>query len=110
MKFSSLLSQIPWTTEPKDATSVQSARESNHVEGVSRRVSSFLPAGWDDIKGVPLAFVQNDLIEAGNSGERHDARTGLLDILRIELSTPEHNTVFPNELLLHTEFTKDDRS
>ena len=94
----------------KDEASFKTAMELSTIAGLNTRISSFMVAGWDDIRGVPLAFVVDDLIEAGYSGTHRDVRTGLLDIFRIELSTPEHNTVFPIELLLHTEYTKGDQS
>ena len=68
----------------------------------------FYGRSWDEINGVPLA--QDDLIDAGYSGQPHDARRGLLEIFRIELITPEHDTDFPTELVLHTEYTKGEKS
>ena len=104
--FQSRFSRYPGLLNLKDEASFNKALELNKISGLNRRISSFMVAGWDDIKGVPLAFVIDDLIAAGYSGELHDVRTGLLDIFRIELSTPEHDTVFPTELVLHTEYTK----
>ena len=93
-----------------DVASFKTAIELDTISGLNTHISSFMVAGWDDIRGVPLAFVAEDLINAGYSGEMHDVKTGLLDIFRIELSTPEHETVFPTALLLHTDYIKGDRS
>ena len=103
--------QYPGLLNMKDEASLQQALQLNSISGLSSHVSSFMIAGWDDIDGVPLAYVVDDLVEAGYSGEMHDARTGLLDIFRIELLTPEHDdTVFPQKLLLHTEYRKGDKT
>lgn len=108
--FQPRFSKYPGLLNLKDEASFKLATELSTISGINRRISSFMVAGWDDIKGVPLAFVIDDLIEAGYSGELHDVRTGLLDIFRIELSTPEHDTVFPTELVLQTEFTKGNKT
>ena len=102
--------KYPGLLELKDQASFKTAADLQKIQGLNTRISSFMVAGWDDISGVPLAFVFEDLIEAGYSGTQTDVRTGLLDIFRIELSTPEHKTIFPTELLLHTEYTKGSKS
>lgn len=102
--------KYPGLLELTDEASFRTATNLQNIRGVNSRISSFMAAGWDDIEGVPLAFVVEDLIEAGYSGKQYDVRIGLFDIFRIELSTPEHNTLFPGELLLHTEYTKGGKS
>ena len=74
--------------------------------GLDRFISSFLPGNWPEVKGVPLAFVKDDLINAGFSGTDVDAPLGLLELFQIELVTPEFTANFPDELVLHVEVSK----
>ena len=107
--FGTQLDLFPGFAFLTDPQSVQIAKELNTIDGLNRRLTAYFPGGWDDIEGVPLAYVVDDLIDAGYSGTYTDASMGLLNLFRIELSTPEHKTDFPIDMLLHVDFTKDDR-
>ena len=104
--FQPRIKKYPGFLDLHDSKSIQIAKDLVNIDGVNRSLGSFLPASWKDIRGVPLAFVENDLIAAGYSGTSSDANIGLLDIFRIELAVPEYETEFPADLVLHIEFKK----
>lgn len=101
--------RYPGYLDLPDTESRDAARALHKIDGLNRRVSTFLPGGWDALKGVPLAFLTEDLQSAGYTGLVDDAALGMLDIFRISLSTPEHETIFPDRTVLHIQFLKGER-
>lgn len=102
--YDHLSKQYPGLATLTTVDDVNAALDLMNVTGLNEFIGTFLPAGWDPIKGAPLAFVAEDLRRAGYSGGIKDAEQGLLDIFRIKLETPTHDTEFPDRAVLHVVF------
>ena len=107
--FSSMWEKYPGLRDLPDGYSVEDALQLTNLGGMSHEVTDLLPGAWEPLRGIPLAFFAQDLVDAGYSGELHDARLGLLDLFSIHLTTPEHITEFPPELVLVIDLTKGTR-
>ena len=75
-------------------------------EGMGQRLSAFLPGSYEPINRLPIAAIEQDLKDAGYSGNSSDVRAGMLDIFRVELELPGFDSIFPAESILHLEFEK----
>lgn len=79
------------------------------TNGVGKSVSRYVLGGAEHLSKVPIAYVLEDLAEAGATTEISDIEgitRGLLRIFRVVVDTPMYESTLPATAQLHVEYTK----